>query len=428
MATGSGKTRTAIGCIESALNDTKKLIVVITCPQATLSAQWKKDIDSLDISTKHSLDTHASADWRLDLERELRKVAIGRYDHLIVYATHEIVSTEDFCRIMLQFKHKIKRMLVGDEVHGLGAPQMRKALLNEYEYRIGLSATPQRWFDDIGSSIIWDFFGQKSYEFTIQDALIEINPLTNKHFLVNYVYKPCFISLNDQELEEYKKITERLTKMRNSKAEDIDDLIQQLRFKRANIIKDADNKYKELEDILDEIGDGIKDTIIFVSPRQIDRVIRLLANRGIRATRFTQEQGTKASPQYNNLSERDFIIQHFRNGLYQVLVAIKCLDEGIDIPSADTAIVMASSTNPREYIQRIGRIIRQAPNKGDAVIYDMIVYPDLSWMHDPDILKIEKRIFDKELDRVLDLSHYAKNNAKVMRDVTKVKKEVLSWQ
>ena len=184
----------------------------------------------------------------------------------------------------------------------------------------------------------------------------------------------------------------------------------------------------ELKKILNEIGPNIKNTIIFVSSEQIDRVIRILGDYKIRAQRFTQEQGTKASPRFNNMSERDYIINHFKNGLYQVLVAIKCLDEGIDIPSADTAIVMASSTNPREYIQRIGRVIRQGKNKGDAIIYDMIVQPDLSWMHDPDLLKIEKQIFSKEMDRVLDLSGYAKNNAKVLNEVLRVKKEVLSWQ
>ena len=429
MATGTGKTRTAIGCMVCALHDTKKLVVVIACPQATLATQWKTDIENLDVPVKHILDIHETNSWKDILEKELRKVAIGRYQHLIIYATHDIVSSDDFIIRLCSFGHKINRMMIGDEVHGLGAPKMKKALLDDYIFRLGLSATPQRWFDDAGSRLIEEYFGNKSYEFSIQNALTEINPLTNKTFLVNYEYQPCFITLTDEELKEYKKITERIMKLGNVRQNnDIEEIVQMLRFRRADIIKNAENKYSELKKILNEIGPNIKNTIIFVSSEQIDRVIRILGDYKIRAQRFTQEQGTKASPRFNNMSERDYIINHFKNGLYQVLVAIKCLDEGIDIPSADTAIVMASSTNPREYIQRIGRVIRQGKNKGDAIIYDMIVQPDLSWMHDPDLLKIEKQIFSKEMDRVLDLSGYAKNNAKVLNEVLRVKKEVLSWQ
>ena len=96
---------------------------------------------------------------------------------------------------------------------------------------------------------------------------------------------------------------------------------------------------------------------------------------------------------YGGLSERDYIISKFKSKDYQVLVAIKCLDEGIDIPSADTAIIMASSTNPREYVQRIGRIIRQAPNKYSARIYDMILEPDYYRLGDDKLAAVERRIF-----------------------------------
>ena len=108
-----------------------------------------------------------------------------------------------------------------------------------------------------------------------------------------------------------------------------------------------------------------------------------------------------------------------------MLVAIKCLDEGIDIPSADTAIVMASSTNPREYIQRIGRVIRQAENKGIANIYDMILKPDLKAFREERLIKLERRIFDKEMDRVLDLSRNALNNVTVLNEAYRIKREVI---
>ena len=196
-----------------------------------------------------------------------------------------------------------------------------------------------------------------------------------------------------------------------------------MRFQRAGIEKKARNKYNELKKILDEIADDISDTIIFVDPGQIDEVMRILASRNITATPYTQQQGTKPSEKYGGRSEREYIIECFKRQKYQVLVAIKCLDEGIDIPSAKRAIVMASSSNPREYVQRIGRIIRQAPGKYQADIYDMIIKPDLNGFND-EMRQLELHIFKKEMDRVLDLSRNALDNVTVCNTVYSILREV----
>ena len=203
--------------------------------------------------------------------------------------------------------------------------------------------------------------------------------------------------------------------------------MQKLRFERANIEKNAVEKYKELERILDyleENNNDINNTIIFVSDAQIDNVLKILGRREIAATRFTQEQGTVPKSVYGGLSEREYIIRKFKQQEYQVLVAIKCLDEGIDIPSADTAIIMASSTNPREYVQRIGRIIRQAPGKHDATIFDMIIKPDFDRLNDEKLVSMEKHIFDKEMVRVKELSDNALNSITVLKKVYRIKEEV----
>jgi superfamily II DNA or RNA helicase len=161
----------------------------------------------------------------------------------------------------------------------------------------------------------------------------------------------------------------------------------------------------------------VKNTLIFTSDTQIKGVMRMLAEMDIIAHRFTQEQGTHPDKKYGGLSERQYLIEKFKDGAYQVLVAIKCMDEGIDIPEAETAIIMASSTNPREYIQRIGRVIRQYPGKDRAFIYDFIIEPDLRRLKDKDLIEFEKQIFEKELIRTKDMSENSINNADVLKRV-----------
>ena len=154
-----------------------------------------------------------------------------------------------------------------------------------------------------------------------------------------------------------------------------------------------------------------------MSDGQLARVLQILKKKHITAHKFTQAEGTSPSAKYQGISEREYLIQQFTKGKYQVLVAIKCLDEGIDIPSAKTGIIMASSTNPREYVQRIGRIIRQAPGKSSAALYDMILHPHLSGFRDGALASFEEKVFRKEMVRVQDLCSNALNNAKVLREV-----------
>ncbi len=424
MATGCGKTRTAIGCMKQILDESRPIVIVIACPQPTLSYQWKTDIEKLQIEYDKALVLDGSVSkWDEKFEKEINKMLVLGKKSLIVYTTHKLCAKEKFINVINKFDD-VLFFLIGDEVHGMGARESRKGLLSEYAYRLGLSATPSRWFDESGSKLIEDYFGNASFKFTILDAQSNDNPYTLKPYLVNYHYHPEFVELNDDEIEEYKHLTDKIKKMSRSNNEEISDLVEFLMFQRANIEKNAIEKYTLLEDILDRIGEDIEDTIIFISDEQIDKVISILGRRGIRAHKFTKDEGRNPSKNFDGKSEREDIIDRFKKKQFQVLVAIKCLDEGIDIPSAKRAIVMASSTNPREYVQRIGRIIRQDYGKFEADIFDMIIHPDLTRIVDPDLCEMEKRIFKKEMDRVLDLSANALNNAEIVSKVYKILREV----
>lgn len=248
MATGTGKTRTAISCIKNALDDTKKILIIISTPQPELSVQWKTDIDKLDIGLKNSIEINGNVlNWDILLSKEIQKLSVGLYEHLVVYTTHDICHSEKFLDKLQKASSRITKFLIGDEVHRMGSGKMKRALVDDYIYRLGLSATPQRWFDDAGSKLIEEYFGNDSFVFSIEEALKEHNPLTNKTFLVNYHYHPRFITLTDDELEEYKKITEKIRKSGNYSKNDENDWLQFMRFQRASIEKNARNKYVDLK-------------------------------------------------------------------------------------------------------------------------------------------------------------------------------------
>ena len=414
MATGTGKTRTAIAGIKY-LNETKKrLITIITTPQNTLSKQWKNEIDGQNLSFDENVVIDGSVPkWDSVLVKLLLKYGAGMADHICLYTTHNTASSDKFTNAIQQnLQSDTEVLFVGDETHWLGARKFQRALLFCYKYRIGLSATPSRWFDDSGTAKLVKFYGNVNFEFTIRDALTEYNPITGKHFLVNYHYLISKVSLDESETEQYKEVSARITRYWNRKDNDpeVAMILERLMEQRANIIKNASAKYHQLEMILDELQakGRIENLIIFVSPQQITEVLNILARRGIIFHKLTEREGTKAEKRFGNKSEREHIISKFKSKEYQVIVAIKCMDEGIDIPTAAVGILMASSTNPREYIQRIGRIIRQSPNKLSADLYDICV--DTIHSVDDENIVLERKIRAKEQTRLREIAENAINS------------------
>ena len=421
MATGTGKTRTAVAGISRILATSKRVVVIISTPQNTLSKQWKEnEVEPLGVHFDRSEIIDGTVkDWKSKLSSILLDNATGFADHCVIYTTHSTASSEKFTSTMLRDLSKDSiTLFVGDEVHWLGARKLRRALLSRYNFRIGLSATPSRWFDDEGSQYLVDYFGGKNFVFSIHDALTEINPITGKHFLVNYYYHISKVGLNAEETAEYKNITQQMLRLASKIEADpeAEERYERLLEQRANIIKNADEKYNILDKLLDELNakGRIENLIIFVSPQQINNVMETLVQKKIIFHKLTESEGTRREKKYDGLSEREFIIKRFKSGDYQVLVPIKCIDEGIDIPSADTGILMASSTNPREYVQRIGRIVRQGANKTFAHLYDMCVGKVDTL--DDDEQKLENKIKQKEIIRLTEIA----NNAINVTDATEI--------
>jgi len=423
MATGTGKTFTALGCINEIIKNYKKIVVIISCPYQHLIQQWSREIDKFGILTNKLIADSSNPTWKDELANILVDVSLGYKDKVFVLTTHSTLCSNDFKDIIEQNKDA-NYCLIGDEVHGLGAEKSRTGLLNQYKFRLGLSATPRRWYDDSGTNTIYEYFGGVVYEFDLWKAINTINPHTGDTFLSPYRYLPRFISLNEVELLNYEKISKSILKMFEQIKTDSakEEILERLLFQRANIVKNAEEKYQVLENILNDLGVECKYTIIYCSPQQIDRVSEILKRKRIIYSEFTMEQKTKPEEKYSGLSERDYILEKFADGTYHVLIAMKCLDEGVDIPPARKTILLASSGNPREYIQRIGRVIRRYPGKTEAAIFDIIVVPSFKRLS-KELRDIESDVFEKELKRYEEIGKNAINNAEALKIIYDLKNE-----
>ena len=425
MATGTGKTRTAIAGVNYVKHKHERTITVIACPQNALAKQWKEnEVASFNLNfDKEVIIDGTVPHWKQVLKDICLENGAGFADHCIIYTTHNTASSDSFISILSNnASQKTVLTFVGDEVHWLGAKILRKALLPIYDYRIGLSATPSRWFDDAGTRLLENYFGDNHYEFTMKDALAEINPITGKHFLVDYMYLISRINLNEDEGQRYTELTEKISKLYRIKDNDSEaaEAYERLLQKRAEIIKNAANKYSVLSDILDKMikDNQLENLIIFVSPQQKSTVLEMLENKGVIHHQLTQEEGNAPRKEFGGLTERQYIIKLFKDKKYQVLVAIKCLDEGIDIPTACRGILMASSTNPREYVQRIGRIIRQEKDKKLAYLYDICV--ESSGSLSDGLQDIDAKIRANERKRLQEIAENAINSVDALQNILKL--------
>lgn len=407
MATGTGKTFTALSAFKKLSDLHDKFLTVIACPQLHLIDQWIKDIKKFHDS---DIIVFASANSKRfsDLKELRSDFSLGLVDKAVIITTHLSLSHKELMDFVNDFRYK--SLLIVDEVHGIGSNKQILGLNENFDYRLGLSATPERWFDEEGTQMLFDYFGGSVFQFDIDDALETINPDTGETYLTPYYYHPIIVDLNKEEMDEYVDITRQLGYYLNSKRKDSEEKAEHLKLKRQRIINNLEDKLFKLEEILNE-NPNLDKTLIFCSPQQINDVQKILNDNGISQHKFTQsESASKTKKQ--TFSQREQLIKHFEEGSYQVLVAIKCLDEGVDIPIADTAIIMSSTSNPREYVQRRGRILRRAPGKEFATIYDMIVFPRKKD-------KYGSKISDKEADRYREFASIAINSYECLQILDK---------
>lgn len=364
MATGTGKTVTSLAAATMMFSELGRLTLIVLVPYLHLLEQWESNCR--DFGFEPLLCSGEHGRWQAQVKSTLRDFRLGTKKHVCIIAVHKTASTERFASIAKLLQPEAT-MLIGDEAHGLGAPHLRQALVPQAGLRLGLSATPRRWFDDEGTACIISYFGPTCFEFTLEEAIGK--------YLTPYEYLPQLVSLTDQELQHYEALTQKLTSIASAAKTDNDmaEQLRQLLIRRSRIISGAQRKVPALVALLKEhlsraiaSGDQVSGILIYCAPGTHREVLRAVANLGIRTHEFVHSVG---------MQERETLLKQFSEGDIQALVAVRCLDEGVDVPSTRTAYILASSTNPREFIQRRGRILRLAPGKHRATVYDFIVVP-----------------------------------------------------
>lgn len=410
MATGTGKTFTARQCVNRWKQNKTTSIILVSAPTQTVASQWMSALSDL-----APIATFDGQPWRATLRNLTSQAALGHGKHIVIVSIQNTASSDEFLKAFDELKKFTQNhLLIADEVHGLGAPTFRKALNPEIESRLGLTATPDRWFDEEGTNLLKEYFGGVVYSFGLHEALTWIDPISGQTPLCPYNYFPEFVTLDEIEIAEYLDLTKRII-MQSNKSSDSEgrEKLNRLLEKRAAVLKKAHAKFTSLRQVLSKIANPMG-TLIYCSDReQMKEVIEIVNEFRFTYRTFTGEEGTTPKKEFGGKSERDWILENFENQDIQILIAMKCLDEGVDIPSARIGIIMASTTNPREFIQRRGRLLRRAKGKYISEIYDMIVAPIFEDLDQSEVVASARKIMDKELQRVNEFSQDAANVADI---------------
>jgi DNA phosphorothioation system restriction enzyme len=390
MATGTGKTITALAASARLYEREGRLAVIIAVPYQHLVDQWGEESEAFGYHP--TLAYQSKARWLDDLSGQIVEFNGGYRSFISVITTHTtFISTE--------FQASVARLtglalLIADEAHHLGAERSRQNYPQNLPFRLALSATPDRWFDDVGTDALRVYFGETVFVFPLEQAIgLSLTP---------YYYHPHLVPLTDEELEKYEELSAKIARLMSREDEEGQQALKMLLIRRAELLNKAENKLDVLSELVDA-QDAIEHTLFYCAPGQIDDVLRLLGwEKGLLVHRFTAEEDAQ---------ERQQLLADFASGDLQALVAMKCLDEGVDVPSTRTAFILASSSNPREFIQRRGRILRKAPGKAFSVIHDLIAVPPTAWIasQDSPTFEVERSIIRRELQRFKEFADSASN-------------------
>lgn len=373
MATGSGKTITALAIAYELYKQINLQVLVVVCPYRHLVTQWARECEKFNL--KPILAFENLRNWQSQLSTQLYNLRSGSQRFLTIITTNSTLIGEGFQSQLKYFPERT--LIIGDEAHNLGAPRLEESLPRRIGLRLALSATPERYFDEGGTQSLLDYFGSVIQpEFTLRDAIAQ-------GALVHYLYYPIVVELTEIESRAYAKLTEKIGRALLYRERDNVELgsfednenLKPLLMQRARLIGAAENKLNALRELMTTrretthtlfyCSDGSQEVGQRSSLQQLKAVAKILGvELGDKVSTYTAQ---------TSLQEREILRRQFESGELQGLVAIRCLDEGVDIPAIQTAVILASSGNPRQFIQRRGRVLRPSPGKNRATIFDMIV-------------------------------------------------------
>lgn len=431
MATGTGKTYTGLGAL-ARLCDVihNKLATIIVCPYQHLVEQWVEDIEKFNINPIIGYSASSQKNWLRLLEDAIRdqKLGVRNKEFFCFICTNATFASDKVQKLICKVRGDM--LLMVDEAHNFGAERLSNFLTGRYKYRLALSATLERHNDEEGTARLHDFFGEKCIEYPLERAIEEKK-------LTRYKYFPILTTLSESELGIYLQLSYEISKCmlfdKRGKRK-LSEKGKRLALKRAKLVGGATDKIKQLEEYIKPyIAD--KHILVYCGAttilpdnqdytetdeediRQIDAVTDLLGNQlSMNVAQFTSRE---------DVQKRKILKREFADGnTLQALVAIKCLDEGVNIPKIKTAFILASTTNPKEYIQRRGRVLRLAEGKDFAEIYDFIALPRrLDEVHSltDEQRKRELTLVKNEISRAEEFARLAMNMAQAEQIINTVK-------
>ncbi len=364
MATGTGKTWTAIYSAKRLLEE-HKCLIVIAAPYKHLVRQWAEDVNKLFPDAETVLISSENPQWYTISKRLVLSQQYHPEKQIILITTIKSFYSAKFEKVINLSDEE--KLLIVDEAHRF--TQRPENLRRAYSYMLGLSATPINGKQNESGIALLDFFGGLAYNLPIEEAL-------ERNFLVHYNYFPVYVTATSAEEENFNAISSNMAGcFRDGVLIDRERFVKYVRA-RLRIMGMAEEKLARIKTFVDQIkekdhfvvycGDGRLFDEQDEEIRHIQFVQNQMDDMGIRTSQFTANE---------NMDRRMELVDMFNKQEIDALVAIRCLDEGINIPSIKSALILSSNDDYREFVQRRGRILRKYKGKKSADIYDVVVLP-----------------------------------------------------
>ena len=397
--TAAGKTFESIYGVTRYFLDQKhdkknyKLCTLVTVEYDHLAIQWKEALE--DFGWKPMICS-SSYGWEQKLAKAINNFrTLKSSDNLAIIVLNDTFMGTKFNNLLSDLEQK-EIFFIGDECHHHHSRFER--MPNHFEHMLGLSATPENPYDEEKSDeMINNFYGGIAHEYTIEQGLNDIDPTTGETYLTPFDYHLHRIDFTESENEEYMRLTRKLFPTRGIDDDDDGNMsIETILSLRAAIISNASGKISKLEDLLKNVSDKDKYYTLIYSggggalneegeeindqqnqeqqlqqnqERQLNEICKVLQKNNWSFSKYTSDH-------IKNANDGQKVLRKFQDGRsLQALVAIRCLDEGLNIPKIKTAYITASNRFERQYIQRVGRILRRDHEKKKATIHDFFVFP-----------------------------------------------------
>ncbi len=429
MATGTGKTITSLNCLFEIYQRKGYYKAIILVPTITLVNQWEQECRKFHFANITKVYSK-NLTWRDEVERILfnEKYKTDKEPEVsfIIISTYASYAREKVFAVLNSFDKK-RLLLIADECHNMGSGSLVKRLKDiPYLRRIGLSATPERQFDDEGNEILRKFFGSEekyTYEYSMEEAI-------QKGVLCKYMYYPHLVQLTPNEMDAYVELSDKIAKYFNfdkERFDKIDEKLKMLLLARKRIIHKAERKLDVFREIIEkryQKKGNLKYSLVYVpegnTPDYVggnddfDKAEEIGDDNNAEhlINQFTQvvtevDDHVTVRKFVSGQKDRDEILNDFAEGKLQVLTSMKCLDEGVDVPRSELAIFCASTGNPRQFIQRRGRVLRTHPDKKMAELHDLVVIPEVNPYGDS--YRMEQSLVRGELQRVKNFANLSEN-------------------